>query len=161
MPADSQQMQAMPGAAPVIERDEDGRFAPGQSGNPAGRVAGSRNRATLLAEQFLDNQAALLAQRAVQLALDGDIAALKLCLGRTIAPRRARPSVFALPPFATAADLAPAVAAIAEAAAAGQISTGEACEMAQVVDTFVRAFEAGEFAARLARLEGVNGIAAA
>lgn len=46
MPADSQQIQE--------KRDVDGRFVKGQSGNPAGRVAGTGNRATVLAEQLFD-----------------------------------------------------------------------------------------------------------
>lgn len=135
-------------------------FEKGRSGNPAGREAGSRNRATMLAEQLFDGATAALANKAVEMALDGDAAALKLCIGRIIAPRRTRPADFALPPLRTAADLAPAVAAIAAAAADGTISTSEAWEFSQVVDTFIRAFEAGEFEARLKRLESVNGIAA-
>lgn len=151
MPADSLQMQG--------ERNADGQFVKGRSGNPAGREKGTRNRMTMLAEQFLDNQSLGLVQKALQLALDGDAAALKLCLGRIIGPRRQRPSNFALPPLRTAADLAPAVAAIAEAAAEGVISTTEAWELSQVVDTFLRACEAGEFEARLQLLETVNGVA--
>lgn len=152
MPADSQQMQE--------SRDEHGRFVPGRSGNPAGRVAGSRNRATVLAEQLFDGATAALANKAVQMALDGDPAALKLCIGRIIAPRRQRPVAFALPPLNSAADLAPAVAAIAAAVAEGAISTGEAWELSQLVDTFIRALEAGDIEARLKRLEDVNGVVA-
>lgn len=151
MPADSQQMQD--------ERDERGRFVTGRSGNPAGRVAGTRNRATVLAEQLFDGASSALAGKAVAMALAGDAAALRLCIGRVIAPRRHRPNGFALPPLDSAADLAPAMAAIAGAVADGTLSTGEAWELSQVLDTFIRALEAGEFEARLRRLEGVNGLA--
>jgi hypothetical protein len=81
-------------------------------------------------------------------------------MGRIIAPRRHRPTAFALPPLATAADCAPAMAAVAAAASEGAISTAEASELSQVVDTFIRALEAGEIEARLQRLESVNGIVA-
>ena len=81
-------------------------------------------------------------------------------MSRIIAPRRQRPANFTLPPLNSAADLAPAMAAIAAAVADGAISTGEAWELSQLVDTFIRAFEAGEFEARLHRLERVNGIVA-
>ena len=151
MPADSQQIQE--------KRDADGRFVKGQSGNPAGRAAGTRNRATVLAEQLFDGATAALANKAVAMALDGDAVALRLCIGRIIAPRRHRPTSFALPPLHRAADLAPAMAAIAAAVAEGEISTGEAWELSQLVDTFIRAIEAGEFDARLQRLEAVSGIA--
>jgi len=152
MPADSQQKQE--------ERDADGRFVKGKSGNPAGRAAGTRNRATVLAEQLFDGATAALATKAVAMALDGDAVALRLCIGRIIAPRRHRPTSFRLPPLHRAADLAPAMAAIADAVAAGEISTGEAWELSQFVDTFIRAIEAGEFDARLQLLEAVSGIAA-
>src|SRR5438445_13224397 len=106
MPADSLQMQ--------VERNAHGQFLQGQSGNAAGREKGSRNRETMLAEQFLDNQSLGLVQQALQLAMNGDMAALKLCMSRIIAPRRHRASGFELPPLKSAADLAPAMTAIAE-----------------------------------------------
>ena len=129
----------------------------GQSG---GAREGSRNRATVLAEQLFDSATDALANKAVQMALDGDAAAMRLVMGRIIAPRRHRPTSFTLPALRTAADCAPAVAAIAAAASEGAISTAEAAELSTVVDTFLRALEAGETEARLQRLESVNGIVA-
>jgi hypothetical protein len=64
-------------------------FAKGQSGNPAGRRRGCRNKATRAAEAYLDGEAETLARKAVELALAGNALALRLCLERTIAPRRA------------------------------------------------------------------------
>jgi hypothetical protein len=152
MPADFQQMQ--------VERAEDGQFLKGQSGNPAGREKGSRNRATVLAEQLFDGASGALTNKAVQMALDGDAAALRLVLGRIIAPRRHRPTSFTWPALNTAADCAPAMAAIAAAASEGVLSSAEAAEFSQVVDTFIRAIAAGEIEARLQRLESANGIGA-
>jgi hypothetical protein len=100
-----------------------------------------------------------LANEAVRMALDGNIVALRLALGRIIAPRRHRPSAFALPPLATAADGAPAMATIAASVGEGAISAEEAAQFAQVVDGFLRALEAGEIEARLRRLEQANGLA--
>jgi hypothetical protein len=150
-PVDSQQIQA--------ERNEVGQFLKGQSGNPTGRPQGARNHATVLAEQLFDGASGALANKAVQMALAGDAGALRLTLGRIIAPRRHRPTAFALPPLATAADCAPAMAAVAAAASEGVLSSAEAAEWSQVVDTFLRAIEAGEIEARLQRLESVNGLA--
>ena len=55
-------------------------FQPGQSGNPAGRRRGSRNKATLAAATLLDGEALGLTRRAVEAALAGDMVAMKLCL---------------------------------------------------------------------------------
>ena len=99
-------------------------FAKGQSGNPAGRRRGCRNKATRAAEAYLDGEAETLARKAVELALGGNPLALRLCLERTIAPRRERPEPVALPPLRSTADLAPAVGAVAAAVARGLITTG-------------------------------------
>jgi hypothetical protein len=128
-------------------------FAKGCSGNPRGRVKGSRNHASLAAEALLDGEAAALTRRAVELAIEGDPTALKLCLERILAPRRERAVRFDLPPIASAADLAGAMAAIATAVAAGALTPGEAAALAQLVDTFIRAIDTSDFDRRLQLLE--------
>jgi hypothetical protein len=90
------------------------------------------------------------------MAYAGDALALRLCLERTIAPRRDRPEPFRLPPVESAADLAPAMAAVMTAAARGVITTGQAAEMASVVATRLRAIEAAEFDRHLTALENGN-----
>jgi len=125
----------------------------GQSGNPAGRRPGCRNKATRAAEMYLDGEAEGLIRLAVEQAFAGDPTAMRLCLARTVAPRRERPVAIALPPIRTAADIAPAIDAIAGALTKGLITTGQAAELAQVLDTFVRAVDAVEFERRLTLLE--------
>ena len=133
-------------------RDPLGRFPKGQSGNPAGRPAGSRNAATQLAEALLDGEAEALIKKLVERALEGDPAMLKLAVER-IVPRRARTHSFALPEINSAADLAPAMNAIARAAAEGAITPFDAAELARLVETALRAVETSEFDRRLAALE--------
>jgi len=128
-------------------------FERGRSGNPGGRPPGCRNRASLAAEALLDGEADLLTRRAVELAIEGDPTALKLCLERILAPRRERAVRFALPPIESAADIAGAMGAVAAAVADGALTPGEAGALAQVVDTFVRAIETSDFDRRLQSLE--------
>ena len=66
-------------------------FQPGQSGNPKGRPRGSRNRATLLAQELLGDEGETIMRKAIELAKKGDKLALKLCLER-IVPRPGRRS---------------------------------------------------------------------
>ena len=133
-------------------------FRKGQSGNPGGRAVGSRNRATVIAEQLLDCEVRALTRKVLEMALAGDAVAMKLCLDRIICPRRERPLRFTLPPIETAADLHGAMAAITAAVARGEITSGEAYELSRTVNTFIRAIDAADFERRLQRLEGVNGL---
>ncbi len=133
--------------------DHRGRFVKGRSGNPAGRPPGLRNRATLAAELMLDGEAAALTKKALELALDGDHVALRLCLDRVIAPRRERGVAFTMPPVNGAADLAGAMAALAGAAAQGMITPGEAAQLSQVVETYIRAIETTDLERRLRVVE--------
>jgi hypothetical protein len=130
-------------------------FAKGQSGNPAGRPIGARNAATQLAEALLDGEAEALMRKLVERALAGDGAALRLAVER-IVPRRARAHPFALPAIETAADLAPALGAIARAAAEGVLTAPDAAELARVVEIAVRAAEVREFDRRLRALEDAD-----
>jgi uncharacterized protein DUF5681 len=134
-------------------RDPRGRFVRGRSGNPAGRPPGLRSRATLAAERMLDDEATALTRKALDLAHDGDPVALRLCLDRIIAPRRERAVSFTMPPIAGAADLAAAMAALTGAAAQGIITPGEAAQLAQVVETYIRAIETTDFERRLRAVE--------
>jgi len=78
---------------------------------------------------------------------------LRLCLDRILAPRRERTVRFALPPVRSAADLAAALEAITAAVAEGELTTGEAFELSQVVQTFINAIEASDFERRLQLVE--------
>lgn len=127
-------------------------FARGVSGNPAGRPVGARNAATQLAETLLDGEAEALTRALVERALAGDPAMLKLAIER-IVPRRVRTRPLPLPEIKSAADLAPAMAAIARAAAEGAITPSDAAELARMVETALRALEIGDFDRRLAMLE--------
>ena len=129
MPVDSVQEQ--------MSRDANGRFRKGRSGNPNGRRAGVRNKATQAAEELLE----------------GEASALRLCLERIIPPRRARPVKLGVPAVRGAADLAGTMAAITTAGVQGTITPGEAAELARVVEIFVRAVETSDFERRLRELE--------
>src|SRR6476469_4946603 len=79
-------------------------FQKGQSGNPRGRPLGARNRATQAIEALLDGEAQALTRKAIEMALGGDMVAMRLCLDRLAPPRRDRPVPFSLPKIETAAD---------------------------------------------------------
>ena len=128
-------------------------FQKGTSGNPAGRPPGARNRATMAAEALLDGEAEALTRKAVEMALDGDVTALRLCLERICPPRRDRPVSLALPPLETAADAPKVMAAIVQAVAVGDLTASEAADLAGLVERFTKIIETAELEARIAALE--------
>ncbi len=137
-------------------RDGGGRFLRGRSGNPAGRPRGCRDHATRAARLLLAGEGEALTRKAVELALAGDPAALRLCLERILGPCRERAVEFEMPAIGGAADLAGAMAAVVGAAAQGTVTPREAAQLGRVVDSYVRAVEATEFDRRLKALEAAD-----
>jgi hypothetical protein len=134
-------------------RKQETRFQPGQSGNPAGRPPGARHKVTLAIEALLDGEAEALTRKAIDLALAGDMTALRLCMDRIVPARKDRPVAFALPALAQAADAAKASAAIVEAVAIGELTPSEAGDLSRVIEGFTRTLEATELEQRIERLE--------
>jgi hypothetical protein len=129
----------------------------GQSGNPAGCAKGSRHKVTIALENLFDREGETLSRRCIQLAKDGDLQALKLCLDRVLPPRKDRPVKFKLPVLETPEDARTAVSAIAQGVADGEITPAEAAELAKLVDVFSRTNETVNFEERLARLTSCRG----
>jgi hypothetical protein len=132
---------------------QDTRFQPGQSGNPGGRPKGSRNKATLALESLLDGEAEALTRKAIELALGGDMTALRLCLDRILPARKDRPVVFELSAIESAADAKMASAALLAAVAVGSLTPSEAAEVGKLIDAYLKAIEVTEVLARLEKLE--------
>jgi hypothetical protein len=128
-------------------------FAPGQSGNPAGRPKGARNKASLAIEALLEGEAEALSRKAVELALSGDTVALRLCLDRIAPPRKDRHVTFDLPAIDSASNGVHASSAVLAAVANGELTPSEASEIVRVIEAHVKTLEAAEFEERLAKLE--------
>lgn len=128
----------------------DGRFKPGNSGRPKG----SRHRTTLAVEALLEGEAEALTRRAIEAALNGDGAALRLCMER-IAPAR-RGNTVHLDfggPVSTLADLRRATGLLFEALANGEVSTDEAANIGALFDKVGAAIERRELEERVTALE--------
>ncbi len=128
-------------------------FVKGRSGNPAGRPRGSKNLKTLAARELLEGEAAALTRKAVEMAMNGDGGAMRLCLERVLAPRREPEVLFDLPPIRDAGDISGAMAAVMRALAQGSVTPSEAGEIARLVETFMRAIECSDFERRLQQVE--------
>src|SRR5260221_11998564 len=78
-------------------RDERGRFVAGQSGNPAGKAPGARNRATLLRAAPDGEDGPAMARGGIDKALAGDAVTARLGPDRPEPPPRSRPGQLGLP----------------------------------------------------------------
>src|ERR1017187_5307884 len=113
-------------------RTKNGKFTKGTSGNPSGRPAGSRNKATLVAEQLLDGESEQLIRKAVSLAKSGNVHALRLCLERVIPIRKERSIDLELPPAQTPQELAANYQRVLSAIGEGRITPGEAQVLTEI-----------------------------
>jgi hypothetical protein len=131
-------------------RNTDGTFAPGNPGKPKG----ARHRATQAALALLDGQAEALTRKAVDMALYGDVTALRMCLDRVAPPRKDAPVTFALPAMTCARDAAQAAGAVLGAVSEGELTPTEGAHVIGLVEAWRRTFETTELEARLIALEG-------
>ena len=129
-------------------------FQKGQSGNPAGRPRGSRSRSTLLVHDLFEGELEAIARKTLDMAIAGDIAAIRICLDRLAPTGKNRPIICALPPLDTAAATVAAAGTIVAEVAAGDLTAAEAADLAKVVDLYVRTLETRSFGERLTELEG-------
>ena len=134
-------------------RNKDGQYKKGASGNPSGRPTGSRNRATLMAEQFLEGQSEQLIRKVVDMANGGNILAMRLCLERVLPIRKERTIELELPPAKNAQDLAANYDRVLAAVSEGRITPTEAQSLTEILDSQARLFENVDMERRLQELE--------
>jgi len=127
------------------------KFKPGKSGNPAGRKPGSKDKRTELRE-LLRPHAADLINKAVEMALAGDSAAMRICIDRIVPTLKSTSESVsaALPIIGTLDEQA---SAIFKFAASGDISTDNAAQLINMLSSQCRIKEVTDFETRLQALE--------
>ncbi|MEQ9491732.1 MAG: DUF5681 domain-containing protein [Alphaproteobacteria bacterium] len=135
---------------------QDTRFQPGQSGNPAGKPKGARNKTTQLAEKLMSEDVEGVVHSVIEAAKGGDMRACEIVLSRICPPRKGRTIEIDLPDTSTSDGVSKAQAAVLAAAAAGEISPDEAKILADVIESRRKAIETLEHEARIRALEDGN-----
>lgn len=132
-----------------------GSWKPGQSGNPAGRPAGTGEIAKLRAA-IADRVPELLAAMMTK-ALDGDVGAARLLLERAIAPLKAIEQAVELQ-LPDGGTLTAKASAVLSAAAAGDLAPGQAAQLIAALGTLAKISEVDELSARIEKLEAARAI---
>jgi hypothetical protein len=128
----------------------------GQSGNPAGKKPGTRHRATLAVEKLLDGEGEELTRKAIELAKDGDLTALKLCLERICPPRKSRPINIDLPDVSSGEGVSEAQAVVVQKVAESEITPDEGQVLSSILEARRKSIETADHEARLNKLEGLG-----
>jgi hypothetical protein len=133
-------------------------FVKGQSGNPAGRPAGSRNKFTREMDEALEQRGVPLIDAIVGHAHAANPTAMRLCFHRLTGKQR--PCAFQLPPLETPGYTMAAVTEVQRALGAGEITSEEAARLVDVIGRIVRVLASTaaaeiDFDDRLARVEEV------
>ncbi len=130
-------------------------FAPGESGNPAGKPKGARHRTTLAVQALLEGEAEEISRKAVELAKAGDMAAIRLVLERVLPPRKDAPVMFSLPSAATPEEIAKAMDALIQSVSAGELTPQEGQSIAALLEGQRKCLETAVLARKLDALHAV------
>ena len=131
------------------------KWKKGQSGNPAGKKPGTRHKATRLAETLLDGEAEELVKKCVEMAINGDSTAMRICMDRLVPPRKSRPISIDLPDVSTGADVSIAQGLVVQAVSQGELPPEEGQVLSSILEARRKIIETQEHEARLTKLEGL------
>ena len=133
------------------KRDENGRWLPGKSPNPLGRPA-----KTAKVNILLEGHRGELVQKALDMALDGDTTALKICLDRIAPiPKTTQPKV-TITGFEHAAGLLAKCNVLISSVASGEVSCDIASNIISMLVSLTKLKEADDLAERVLKLEKIT-----
>jgi hypothetical protein len=116
------------------------KFEKGNPGGP-GRPRGSRNSVNVVLDQVAGEDLEAIVRKVVEIALEGDLRAARLVLGRTWTAPKGRPLQVELPEIESPADLLAAHGAVAAAVSDGRLTAAEGASLSTMLETHRRAFE--------------------
>jgi uncharacterized protein DUF5681 len=132
---------------------QDGRFQPGQSGNPAGRPKGALNEATRLVQALMAGDAEAVFSTVIDKAKAGDMVAARLVVERLAPIIRTGSIKIELQRITSLEDIPLALRTVIEAVAAGALSLDDGERLAALIDRQRIALEQPDLELRLKELE--------
>jgi len=131
------------------------RGKPFEPGNKVGRgrPLGSRNKATLLAQQTLDSNSPALVRKCILMALQGDTKAMQICMDRILPARRELPVRIGKISTRTTADLGNASEAVTQRVIEGKLTPSQGKAVADMIEQRRKVIETGDLDNRLRTME--------
>jgi hypothetical protein len=126
------------------------RGRPFSRGNP-GRKRGSRNRATVAANALVRGEQEAITQKAIELALQGNVVLLKYFMDRLLP--RDRTISFRLPDLNYADDAVEILRSVMRLMSEGEITPSEGAAVAAVVNSYSKAIDMADLVRRFDLLE--------
>ncbi|MGI9296539.1 MAG: DUF5681 domain-containing protein [Gammaproteobacteria bacterium] len=115
---------------------DNGRFKPGVSGNPNGRPANPKHY-RLQARKELEIKAVALVKKAVELALEGDAAMMRMCIDKLLPNVKDEPVLL---PGAKSGKINERMEALFLAVADGEMTPGEALNLSKALQGYAQAY---------------------
>jgi hypothetical protein len=138
---------------PASTRHNSGQFKAGQSGNPAGRMEGSRNAVSVASSNLIEGEAEALTRKLIELALDGNVSCLRHAIDRLHPVKRSAPiTLEGMPAVHDIESAAEASAFLLQKVSAGEVSPQDAEMVSRLVDKFISAAKWVDIEQELQRL---------
>lgn len=135
------------------KKQETHKFTKGRSGNPRGKVKGTKNKATVVAEMLLHGELENICRRLIQEAITGNMQAIKMVLDRVLPAKRDTPIVIDLPKLENSSDALQAIASITTAVSEGKLTVSEGESLSRMIDVYVKAIEIHDCELRISKVE--------
>ena len=129
------------------------RWKPGQSGNPAGRPLGSRNKASIAVESLFLNEQERLSRKCIKLALKGNMQALKLCIERICPVRKDTPIRVQLPRVQSVEDATKLTTSLIDKVTSGELTPSQGELLSRMIEKHIKVLQLNDLEARLQQLE--------
>jgi hypothetical protein len=130
-----------------------GQFKPGNTMGK-GRPNGSKNSATIAAENLIQGEGEALSRKLIDLALDGNVSCLKTAIERLVPPCKSRSvNLPDMPMIESIADAAKLTSYVLTVVAEGKISPVEGEIISRSAERHLKALEVRDLELRLANLE--------
>jgi hypothetical protein len=133
-----------------IGRDAAGRFVAGQSGNPAGKLPGTRNRKTVMLAALRDGEGEAAARVVIEKALAGDVVSARFVVA-LISPRPRGRTIHLELPEDDDCNVVTAYNLTLRALCEGEITPDEAVTISRFLDGRRRVLQAWQLEERLTR----------